>query len=328
MNSQPLVSVLTPCFNHCEYLEDYFQSLLDQSYKNIELIIIDDASIDGSWEMILSFEKRLKLSFPRVFLQHNSTNLGLIPTLDKLKQHINGEFVAILESDDYYKPGMLASCVDFLLRNPDIGAVHSDVDFLYPDRIDQDHWASLGRTIRQGEIFEHLLIDNFILTCTFCCRSDLFLEHADFNKYIQRGYLTADYPLFLDLARHTNFGYIDRSLAVYRVVRNSISHPDDLTRQLSWKEAYYRIKLDNILDYGASSSVRHRAEKQYHRTLLESGYYSFQPDKFIDAYRWLSLNYPGEFKRLPYRVRNIAMHSRLIWNFLRQIEQIRLDYQM
>lgn len=320
MNPEPLVSIVTPCYNHCEFLDDYFQGLLDQNYQNIELIIIDDASSDGSWEKILTFEDGLKSSFPRVSLQQNSVNLGLLPTLNKLKQPINGDFVAILESDDYYKPDMLATCVDFLLRNPDMGAVHSEVDFLYPDRIEPDHWASLGRRIRQGDIFEQLLIDNFILTCTFCCRSDLFHKHADFAKYIQRGYLTADYPMFLDLARHTKFGYIDRSLAVYRIVPNSISHPNDILKRLSWKEAYYRVKLDYITDYDASSPVRARAEKQYHRTLYETGFASYNSVLFRQGYQWLLDHHPKEFKRLPYYLRRLAMLSRSLWKIYTHLE--------
>lgn len=320
----PLVSILTPAYNHARYLDNYVGGLLAQTYPNIELIIIDDASTDATWDRLCSYRERLHQAFTRLILKRHSRNLGLIPTLNELKNHIRGDFVAILESDDYYKPDKVAANVAFLLANPTIGAVYSDVDFLYPDREQPSHWAALGREMPQGEVYEPLLFDNFILTCTFCCRADLFVQHANFEAYARRGYLTADYPLFLDLARHTRFGYLDRSLAVYRVVENSISHPRDLRQQFRWKKAYYQTKLDYIERYGARREIVQRARRQYHLQHYWFGYWSFSQTEFNQGYAWLKAHYPAEFNRPPHRLRALSMKHKALWEALRRAEQLRI----
>lgn len=65
-NNEKLVSICTPCYNHKRYLEDYFESIINQQYQNIELIIIDDCSNDNSAEIIKDNMPRLKQRFTRV----------------------------------------------------------------------------------------------------------------------------------------------------------------------------------------------------------------------------------------------------------------------
>jgi len=320
MNTCPLVSILTASYNNRDYLDEYFNSLLEQTYQNIELVLIDDASNDNSWEKILAYQHKLENRFSNVVLLRNQNNLGAFQTRIHLNQIPNGKFISVLDSDDYYKPEMLSTCIDYLIDNPAFGAVHSDVDFQYPDYLEKNHWASLGRSIPEGDIYERLLVDNIILTCTFLCRADLFKKYVDYEKYAARGYLAGDYPMFLDLARRTNFGFIDHSLAVYRVVPDSISHPQDIKKQFSWKEAYYRIKIDYIKEYGASPDIKARANRQYFRTLMESGYATFDKKKFERGYRWLVSRYPEEFLSLVHRLHKFSMHSQIIWFYLNRLE--------
>ena len=322
MNALPLVSILTASYNHSEYLDEYFHSLLEQTYENIELVFIDDVSSDNTWEKTLSFQSRLEAKLSKVILLRNPENRGLVHTLAKLKDYPTGQFIGILESDDRYKPDMLTTSFNYLNDHPTFGAVHCEVDFQYPTHIEENHWANLGRTLPEGDIYERLLKDNIILTCSFLCRVELFKKYVDFNKYLERGYLTADYPMFLDMARHTHFGYIDQSLAIYRVVPDSISHPRDIKKQFKWKEAYYHIKRDYIQEFGASPEVTARANKQYHRNLMEAGYALFNKEKFHRGYNWLISHYPKEFSRYVYRLQKLGMKSRIIWVFTRKIESI------
>lgn len=324
MSGNPLVTVITPSYNHAKYLDDYFRGLLAQTYKNIELIICDDASTDGSWEKICDYRERLQAELAHVILQRHERNLGLIATMGELKSQIHGGFVCILESDDYYKPEMIAECVNYLKANPDEGAVHGDVDFLYADHIQSNRWGSSDREIARGEIFEALLWENFILSCAFCCRSNLYIKHADYARYAKQGYVTVDYPMFLDLARHTKFGYIDKSLAVYRVVKNSISHPDDLQKRFLWKKAYYQTKLDYIEKYGASKDVVERAERQYHKNLHDYGYEAFCREEFEQGYRWLRTHFSEEYGGLRSRARAFGMKHKSLWKILKWLDNSRI----
>src|SRR5919201_6392430 len=103
------------------------------------------------------------------------------------------------------------------------------------------HWETIGRKIPTGYVFEELLADNFVMTCAFCGRSDLFRQHVTLGEYVARGYLALDYAACLDLSRHTPFGYIDHSLARYRVLPNSACHSTNPARMLDLQQRYRQV---------------------------------------------------------------------------------------
>lgn len=299
-------------------MDDYFHSLLEQTYHHVELIIIDDASPDGSWDKIQTYSNDLRKKFSQVKLFRSEVNQGLIPTLRKLQDQLTGDLVCILESDDFYKPNKVEENVRFLAAHPEFGLVHSDLDFLYPDHTETNHWAVLGREIPQGHVFEKLLWDNFIFTCTFCCRSQLFKEFVEYDNYRKKGYITADYPCFLDLSRHTQFGYIDQSLAVYRIVPDSISHPASLEKEFNWRKTYYQTKIDYIEEYGAPPEVKTRAQKQLHKTYYRYGFELNRKDIFLEGYRWLRGNFPGEFGGIADKIRLNSLSNPLFYGFVKR----------
>lgn len=321
----PRVSVLTPCYRHERYLEDYFESLLAQSYRDVELIFQDDASPDGSWRVAEGYRERLQERLARVVLRRSDRNQGLLATLEALAGEVTGDVVCLLESDDYLYPSKIEENVAYLHAHPEVGLVHSDVDFLGEGKEDSRHarWGSADRAIPEGEVFEDLLYENFILTCTVACRASLFAAHADFRAYRDRGYRTADYPMFLDLSRHTRFGYVDRPLAVYRVVAGSISHPESEVDRLRWKLDYYRIKRDYVERYGCRETIRRRAERQLHRSLMQLGWAAGSAETFDEGYAWLLEQEPGEASRPAHRVRRAALRNGVLWRAVRGLEALR-----
>lgn len=121
-SSQPLVSVVIPCYNHEQFVQDSIQSVIDQTYEYIELIIIDDGSKDDSalkiQEMIESCKKRfVKFEF------RSRANLGLSATLNEALEWCEGEYFSPLASDDQMLENKTAIQVDFLNRNSNCTAV-------------------------------------------------------------------------------------------------------------------------------------------------------------------------------------------------------------
>ena len=100
---QPLVSVVTTCYRHAPYLPDYFEGLLAQTYPNIELIFLDDGSPDDSWDVAKQYESALRARLSRVVMLRQE-NLGMFAAIQRVSELATGEFVCILESDDYYLP--------------------------------------------------------------------------------------------------------------------------------------------------------------------------------------------------------------------------------
>jgi glycosyltransferase involved in cell wall biosynthesis len=117
MADSPLVSIVVPCYCHEDYLVECLVSIHDQSYRDIELIVIDDASADSSFaraESLLStgFSRR----FVRSYLLRNDVNVGAHATINKGIAASNGSLLAVINSDDVYYPERVASQVNALVE--------------------------------------------------------------------------------------------------------------------------------------------------------------------------------------------------------------------
>ncbi len=115
----PCVSVVTPSYNQAQFLEETILSVLDQDYPNIEYIVIDGGSTDGSADIIKKFERRLAYWI-------SEPDRGQSHAINKGWQHARGDIVAYLNSDDLYTPGAITIAVQGLLSNPDSCMVYSD----------------------------------------------------------------------------------------------------------------------------------------------------------------------------------------------------------
>lgn len=323
--TSPLASIVTLCFNHAPYLDEYLAGLESQTYSPIQLIIVDDHSTDGSWERLSAALPELQRRIADVQLLQNPSNLGFFEGLTRAVPLVRGEYFSILESDDALKPGKTARAVDFLESNTSLVAVHSDVELApYPDdhRIRARRWHSTGRHIPTGDVYEDLLHENFIITCSFTCRTAALLEFVDFEKYRDRGYVAADYPMFLDLARHAPFGYIDETLAVYRVRQGSASRPVGEVASARWLLEYYRIKLDFVEAFGASGATALRARSQFYRAQRRLAWLEGDLRRMREAVRAVD-RLGCERKTAGHILRAYASRSRATWRLARALERIR-----
>ena len=94
INHKPLVSVLIPAFNHEKYIQQAIKSIINQDYKNIELLIIDDGSTDDTWNKIQEMKFLCIGRFVNIFFEKQKNN-GVCTTLNRLIQKSNGEFILI-----------------------------------------------------------------------------------------------------------------------------------------------------------------------------------------------------------------------------------------
>ncbi len=116
-----LVSVIMPVFNVANYLPSALQSILNQSHKNFELVIVDDHSSDNTWEIIETFKRQDK----RVRSRRNYRHMGFGATLNKCIQKARGYYLARMDGDDIMIPRRIEKQVTFLNENPRVVAVGS-----------------------------------------------------------------------------------------------------------------------------------------------------------------------------------------------------------
>ena len=176
MKDYPLVSIVTPSYNQAAYLEDSLRSVFEQDYPNIEYLVVDGASTDGSVEIIERYAKRLSWWV-------TEKDRGQAEAINKGLRRAKGEFVAWLNSDDLYAQGAVTKAVAVLLTNPDLGLVFSDVFSI-------DAKNEVFNTMRYGDWG---LMD--LMSFHIIGQPGVFIRRSVLEK---AGYLDLDYHYLLD----------------------------------------------------------------------------------------------------------------------------------
>ena len=233
----PSIAVLIPSYNHARYLPSLFQSIIDQTYQNLELVISDDGSTDNTRQIIDTWYPRLATRFKvkLIYFQQNNGDQAWTNIKCLAEEMPATDYVQLCESDDYFKVDKFEKQINYLREHPEMSAVHSDVEAVYEDGTNcPAFWKTYRHTqtggdstIPTGDIRKQLEHCNFIYTCSLMVERNLYKKHFThdrFQKELETGF--GDYPFFLSLSREAKIGYVDEPLSVYRVLGDSLSHKD------------------------------------------------------------------------------------------------------
>ena len=211
MSNQPLVSVVIAAYNMAAYLPLAIQSVLDQTYRSLEVIIIDDGSADGTREAIRPYlsDPRVRYLFQENKGQAAAKNYGVRESL--------GEYVAFLDGDDMWAPGKLEAQIPIFANSEAVGVVYSRV--LYIDATGKEIGVADNQLFR-GRVSGPLLIRNFIGFGTCVVKKECFDRLGGFKEHVRMG---VDYDLWLRLSTQYEFEYVDRPLLKYRLWAGQMS---------------------------------------------------------------------------------------------------------
>lgn len=213
MNIKPLVSIIIPCYNHAQFVQESIQSVIDQDYENIELIIIDDGSSDNSVEVIQQLISVCKNRF-KSFDFISRANQGLSATLNEGLSLAQGEVIGFCSSDDAFHKHKVSSQVAFF-------NTHSDIHFCYTQtyvfddngRILEEQTYQANKGLHENVTFEEVFTFKVHFPVTGMYR-------ARFLKDVLKGFdgsLSAeDYDINLRILSVSEAGYIDERLYFYR----------------------------------------------------------------------------------------------------------------
>lgn len=228
----PKVSVVIPAYNSAKYLPETIESIISQSFKDIEIIIVDDASTDNTSDIIARINSS-DIRYVRLEENHGGPsrprNIGI--------QKAKGEFIAFCDSDDLFVPGRLSTAIKFLRNNPDMGMVFTDAQ-----KFDEITGADIGGNFLNGynlfhalpkkevakncfaisskDAYSCLFFENYILTCGVTVRASVFQKVGYFDETITNG---DDKDMWFRISKDYPIGFIDKIGFKYRKRGNSIS---------------------------------------------------------------------------------------------------------
>lgn len=207
-NSIPLVSIVIPCYNHERFVQDSIQSVIDQTYDHIELIIIDDGSKDGSVAKIQEMVDICEQRFSRFEFRHRD-NIGLSATLNEALEWCRGQYYSALASDDQILPDKTKYQIEFLENNQDIAAVFGGVQLIDENNIRLDKIISKTRSYDFKDILMHKH-DLPAPTQMIRMKDIKKVGGHDSSLYIE------DWYMWLKLSQHHGIFYINQVFALYR----------------------------------------------------------------------------------------------------------------
>jgi glycosyltransferase involved in cell wall biosynthesis len=199
---RPLVSIVTPSFNQVSFLEETIRSVLEQDYSNLEYIIIDGGSTDGSLEIMQKYAGRLAgwVSEP---------DRGQTDAINKGFARARGDILAWLNSDDRYRPGAVGEAVTFLKEHPQVGMVYGDANLV-------DETGNVMGKFPAAQTDYHRLRRGYvhIPQQSAFFRADLWRKVGPLDTSF---YFAMDYDLWVRLAKYAPLVYYPRLWADFRL---------------------------------------------------------------------------------------------------------------
>ncbi|HHF1340504.1 TPA: glycosyltransferase family 2 protein, partial [Haemophilus influenzae] len=240
----PLVSVIVCAYNAEQYIDESISSIINQSYENLEIIVIND----GSTDLTLSHLEKISKLDERIKIISNKYNLGFINSLNIGLGCFSGKYIARMDADDIAKPSWIEKIVTYLEKNDHITAMGS-----YLEIIVEKECGIIGSQYKTGDIWKNSLIHNEICEAmlfynpihnnTMIMRANVYREHKlIFNKDYP---YAEDYKFWSEVSRLGCLANYPEALVKYRLHGNQASSVHNHKQN----EVAKKIKRENITYY-------------------------------------------------------------------------------
>jgi glycosyltransferase involved in cell wall biosynthesis len=300
----PFVSVIMNGYNCEKYLKQAIDSVFSQSYKNWEIIFWDNASSDGTQSIAMSYGPKL-----RYLRSETNTTLGAARN-NAIKQ-AQGEFIAFLDTDDYWLPDKLALQVGILQKSRDIDFIYSDCYFLDDQTGRQRKWLKKPQPV--GNVFGRFLRHYPVNLQTVLLRRSALdvLDHL----FDDRLTLSEEFDLFMRILYRSKAYYLDVPSVVYRIHANMFS-----IRQIERYPLECLLILDKLLALDPKIVQSYPREIAVFRAKI--AFWQARADMFYhrpaDARRALK---PYMFQSVIFAVLFLSTYSYELWGFLLKVNR-------
>lgn len=235
---QPKVSVVMPCYNNAPYVRQAVDSILQQDYPNIELIVVDDGSNDNSLEVLASYGERIKVV--------SQPNQGPAAARNNGIRHATGDYIAFLDSDDLWLQGKLSAQLEFLKINPDFIACFCSWSVWDGNSIPEFNLPTAEQRLelqqdKSGWLYLPLLDDSVIHTISVVIKKQIVDKVGFFNEEFRAG---EDHDYWLRLSRVGKIAKLKTTYALYR------ANPQSTTNKVHAKNFSLLVLQEAVAKYG------------------------------------------------------------------------------
>lgn len=255
MDNYPLITVLLPVYNCEKYFFESVQSILSQTYKHFELLIIDDCSTDKTLEICKSFKDE------RIVLIEKEKNSGYTDSLNYGISIAKGKYIARMDGDDISLPERFEKQINFLEQNPTISLCGTAIQIIGTNKV-------LKHPLKHDEIKVNLCKGSSFFHPTVMGKTQMFRD----NLYDKSYEPAEDYELWTRLIFKYNVANLDNILLLYRVHENQVSVANNSIQSLSAYKS--QLKMFNHLGI----------EKYFSQNDLDM-VFRFQISKSINDYK-------------------------------------------
>lgn len=280
---EELVEILMPTYNGEKYIKEQIDSILNQTYRNIKIIISDDCSTDNTTEVLKEYQK--KDSRIEVFFQNN--NLGVVKNIEFLLSKVSSDIFMLSDQDDYWLPKKVEKSVDTLkAKNADIlftdlEVVNENLETLYSSF---NEYMLLTRKIKKFINTKELnYLYNVFTGCTICCRKTLISKILPLPE--KSKFVIHDYWIGLIASFNGKVVYIPEKLIKYRqhgsnqVGTEKVSHRFEKFEQVrNWflqvKLGVFGTYVENNNRFPEELQELNRKAYQYYQTIKSEKYFN------------------------------------------------------
>ncbi len=280
----PLVTILAVSYNQKRFVIDALNSVKAQTYPNIQLIISDDGSTDGTKRLIKDW---IASEYPSAMFLDHVVNQGLTKNLNSARQFVKGKYYQFLGCEDIMLPSKIAMQVALLEQKPEVDIVYSDMHRMREDGSIESttHFQRNEYNVpRSGLLYEDLINGCFISTPTALMRTHVVEALNGYNENLT----IDDFDFWIRASRQFNFFFHEEVTMNYRIMNDSLSNKDGVHRYKNRFLVYYfnydrRLQYKEVFDERLDFSLKNLLYNQYKGTALYSAKAFFKSWRFSFA---------------------------------------------
>ena len=267
MVNHPLVSICIPTYNRAGMVGKAIDSALSQSYRNIEVLVVDNASDDDIESVISGYND------PRLHFFKNSKNLGIFGNFNRCIELSHGDYIHILHSDDYIDPNFTETCVQFFESHPDVSLTYTSAHFICGNDSQDVTNFSENTIFKAPDGFRQILMQRISIVCP-----SVMVRRKIYNEI---GFFSLDYPYaadyyeWLKISRQYNIAYVKDAWINYCIGEHSETYSYLFKNPRGYLDIiniYVRITLELDRERDAFTQELNAGCYQFIKNLLSAGF--------------------------------------------------------